>query len=249
MTEQLVGSYLSTITQDPQHGPRAFIDVQYLYNNAILSKIQLKQGQLYADNTLQTLYKIYITRSAIVKKILTSTVISLMLALSYANTAMAECSPLLNFERQPLTKTEKPINLCQQYQGKVILMVNTASKCGYTYQYEGLEELYRRYKERGLVVLGFPSNDFAGQEPGTAEQIESFCRLTFGVQFPMFDKTSVAAGTSDPLFKALAAAGGGYPEWNFHKYIIGRDGKLVASYASRTEPLGKDIVNTIEGLL
>jgi glutathione peroxidase len=161
----------------------------------------------------------------------------------------AECPPLLNFERQPLAKKEQLVNLCQQYQGKVILVVNTASKCGYTYQYDGLEELYRRYQARGLVVLGFPSNDFAGQEPGGSEQIESFCRLTYGVKFPMFEKSSVAAGTSDPLFKALAAAAGGYPEWNFHKYLIDRNGKLVASYPSRSEPLGKEIVATIEKLL
>ncbi len=102
----------------------------------------------------------------------------LSLAAFLPDAALAECSPLLNFERQPLAKKEQPVNLCQQYQGKVILMVNTASKCGYTYQYDGLEELYKRYQARGLVVLGFPSNDFAGQEPGSSEQIESFCRLT-----------------------------------------------------------------------
>lgn len=176
-------------------------------------------------------------------------ILLLLLALLPLRLNAAECSPLLNFERQPLAKKEPLVNLCQQYQGKVILLVNTASKCGYTYQYDGLEELYSRYQARGLVVLGFPSNDFAGQEPGSSEQIESFCRLTYGVKFPMFDKSSVAAGTSDPLFKALAAAGGGYPEWNFHKYLIDRDGKLVASYPSRSEPLGKDIVGAIEKLL
>lgn len=182
-------------------------------------------------------------------KILLPTLLSLFLVLLLPQVVLAECSPLLDFERQPLAKRERPVNLCQQYQGKVILVVNTASKCGYTYQYEGLEELYRRYGKRGLVVLGFPSNDFAGQEPGTAKEIQSFCRLTYGVKFPMFDKSNVAAGTSDPLFKALAAAGGGYPEWNFHKYLIGRDGRLVASYPSAAEPLGREMVGAIEKLL
>ncbi len=161
----------------------------------------------------------------------------------------AECAELLNFERQPLAKKEQVVNLCQAYQGKVILLVNTASKCGYTHQYEGLETLYRRYQAQGLVVLGFPSNDFSGQEPGTSEQIQEFCRLTYGVKFPMFEKSHVAAGTDDPLFKALAAASGSYPGWNFHKYLIGRDGKLVASYPSRSEPLGRDLVGAIEKLL
>ncbi len=177
------------------------------------------------------------------------TILLLLFGLLPLRLSAAECAELLNFERQPLAKKERVVNLCQQYQGKVILLVNTASKCGYTYQYDGLEELYSRYKGRGFVVLGFPSNDFSGQEPGTSEQIQEFCRLTYGVKFPMFEKSHVAAGTSDPLFKALAAASGSYPGWNFHKYLIGRDGKLVANYPSRSEPLAADLVNNIEKLL
>ncbi len=177
------------------------------------------------------------------------TILLLLFGMLPLRLSAAECSELLNFERQPLAKKESVVNLCQQYQGKVILLVNTASKCGYTYQYDGLEELYSHYQARGLVVLGFPSNDFSGQEPGNFEQIQAFCRLTYGVKFPMFEKSHVAAGTSDPLFKALAAASGSYPGWNFHKYLIGRDGKWVASYPSRSEPLAADLVNTIEKLL
>ena len=171
--------------------------------------------------------------------------------LSLPGTSFAEgklCSTLLNFEKQRLASDER-VNLCEAYQGKVILVVNTASKCGYTYQYDGLEKLYRQYGKQGLVVLGFPSNDFAGQEPGSEEQIQNFCRLTYGVKFPMFEKGSVAKGTDDPFYRALAKAAGEFPGWNFHKYLIDRDGNLVASYPSREKPLGKRIVSDIERLL
>lgn len=158
------------------------------------------------------------------------------------------CSKLLDFDRKPLADKGN-VNLCNEYQGKVIVVVNTASKCGYTYQYEGLEELYSRYKKDGLVVLGFPSNDFANQEPGDEKQIKSFCRLTYGVKFPMFAKTRVARGTDDPLYRALARAAGTYPAWNFHKYLIDREGRLVANYPSRSEPLGGDLEMAVKELL
>jgi glutathione peroxidase len=140
---------------------------------------------------------------------------------------------------------EKPQSLCQ-YSGKVVLVVNTASFCGFTPQYKGLEALYSRYKDKGLVVLGFPSNDFS-QEPKGNQQIADFCENTFGVKFPMFTKTSVAGAQAVPLYKQLAAqAGNRPPRWNFHKYLLGRDGKLVSSYASEVEPDSSAFVKDIE---
>lgn len=160
----------------------------------------------------------------------------------------ADCSPLLNVERKALL-TKKPVNLCSTYQGKVILVVNTASKCGFTYQYEGLEALYRQYKARGLVVLGFPSNDFANQEPANEAEISKFCKSTYGVEFPMFEKTAVAKGTTDPFYQALARQAKEYPSWNFHKYLIDRQGRLVGSFGSRVEPQGPELTRAIEKLL
>lgn len=158
-----------------------------------------------------------------------------------------DCPETLNFTMRTLAG-DQHINLCQEYLGKVVLVVNTASKCGYTYQYDGLEALYRKYKNKGLVVVGFPSNDFGGQEPGTEKQIQAFCRLTYGVEFPMFEKTRVTKFNADPFFKTLGSLAGEFPQWNFHKYILDRDGNLVASFSSKDEPQGKEIINTIEGL-
>lgn len=159
-----------------------------------------------------------------------------------------DCPETLNFSKRTLAG-KKNVNLCEEYLGKVIVVVNTASKCGYTYQYEGLEALYRKYKDKGLVVVGFPSNDFGGQEPGNEKQIQDFCRLTYGVEFPMFEKTSVSKYNAGPIYKTLAKISGEYPQWNFHKYILDREGKLVASFNSKVEPQGKKMLTTIEELL
>ncbi|MEM7430715.1 MAG: glutathione peroxidase [Pseudomonadota bacterium] len=145
--------------------------------------------------------------------------------------------------------SDEVINLNDEYAGKVVLVVNTASKCGNTYQYDGLEKLYQEYGDAGLVVLGFPSNDFLGQEPGTEEEIQSFCRLTYKVQFPMFEKTSVKKGNAHPLFDRLAADAGTYPTWNFHKYLIGRDGAVIREFSPRTEPYDEALVAEIETAL
>lgn len=158
------------------------------------------------------------------------------------------CPESLNFTKKTLVGDET-VNLCERYLGKVVLVINTASKCGYTYQYEGLEQLYKEYKDRGLVVLGFPSNDFGNQEPGDAKQIAAFCRLTYSVQFPMFEKTHVAKPNADPLYQSLGELAGEYPAWNFHKYILDREGKLVASFNSKVEPKSRKILDTIEKLL
>ena len=164
-----------------------------------------------------------------------------------AQGAPADCPPLLRHRFNRL-QTGEAQSLCQ-FRGKVLLIVNTASYCGYTHQYEGLEALYRKYEGRGLVVVGFPSNDFGGQEPGTNQEIAQFCRLTYGVQFPMFEKSSVTSVGTNPLFTSLGAATGVVPKWNFYKYLVDRDGKAIAGYASRTAPDDRQLVQQIERLL
>lgn len=144
---------------------------------------------------------------------------------------------------------DEVVNLGKAYSGKVVLVVNTASKCGNTPQYEGLESLYQEYQDAGLVVLGFPSNDFMGQEPGTEAEIQEFCRLTYSVKFPMFEKVSVKEGDAHPFYDQLAAASGTYPTWNFHKYLIGRDGKLIAQFSPRTQPYDETLLGSIKTAL
>lgn len=170
------------------------------------------------------------------------------LVVGAAEVAADPTAGLLDHDVRRLNSDEV-INLQEVYAGKVVLIVNTASKCAFTGQYEGLEALYAKYKDRGLVVLGFPSNDFGGQEPGTEKQIRDFCRLTYSVKFPMFAKTGVREGKADPLFRALAESAGRYPKWNFHKYLIGRDGQLVDNYLSITSPQSETLVGAIERLL
>jgi glutathione peroxidase len=135
------------------------------------------------------------------------------------------------------------------YAGKVLLVVNVASKCGLTPQYEGLEKLYAEKRDQGLVVLGFPANDFGAQEPGSSKEIKDFCELTYGVKFPMVEKTSVVPGKANPVFAQLEKMTGDAPEWNFHKYLIARDGKRAFSFSARTQPESKEVVNRIEELL
>lgn len=139
---------------------------------------------------------------------------------------------------------EKPQALCQ-YAGQVVVVVNTASFCGFTPQYKGLEALYAKYKDQGLVVLGFPSNDFS-QEPESNAKIADFCENTFGVKFPMFVKTTVRGGNALPLFKQLAEKTGTTPKWNFYKYIISRDGQQIQSFSAMTGPQDKSFVQAVE---
>jgi glutathione peroxidase len=161
--------------------------------------------------------------------------------------ASEACPQLLNYSFNRL-QTGQAESLCQ-YRGKVVLIVNTASYCGYTHQYEGLETLYRKYKSRGLVVVGFPSNDFGGQEPGSNKEIAEFCRLTYGVEFPMFEKSSVTSIKTNPLYAELLARTGQSPKWNFHKYLVDRDGKQVASFGTRVEPDNGELINAVERML
>jgi glutathione peroxidase len=158
----------------------------------------------------------------------------------------AACPAL--FDRQVDTLLGDRENLCQ-YAGKVVLVVNVASYCGYTPQYKGLQALYERFKSKGLVILGFPSNDFGEQEPGSAKDIADFCDRTYAVKFPMFAKTSVKQAGGSPFYDALAQATGERPKWNFHKYLIARDGRTIASFPSKIEPDSPEFVARVESLL
>ncbi|MDZ7804531.1 glutathione peroxidase [Thiohalophilus sp.] len=159
-----------------------------------------------------------------------------------------ECPAALDFSARTLNE-QQTINLCERYRHRVVLIVNTASKCAFTPQYEGLEALYARYRSQGLVVLGFPSNDFAHQEPGSEAEIRSFCRLTYGVQFPMFAKTRVREANADPLYAYLGRAAGEFPQWNFHKYLLDRQGRLVGSYPAQVRPDAPALIEQVEALL
>ncbi len=139
---------------------------------------------------------------------------------------------------------EKPQALCQ-YAGQVVVVVNTASYCGFTSQYKGLEALFAKYKDRGLVLLGFPSNDFS-QEPDSNAKIADFCENTFGVKFPMFAKSKVQGSDALPLFKQLTEQTGSAPRWNFYKYVISRDGQHIKSFSSMTGPQDKSFVAEVE---
>jgi len=163
-----------------------------------------------------------------------------------ASRAAADCPALLQHTFRTL-QTGESQSLCQ-FQGKVLLIVNTASYCGFTQQYEGLEALYRKYRDRGLVVVGFPSNDFS-QEPGSNKEIAEFCRTTYGVQFPMFEKTSVAKLAQSPLYADLARATGQAPKWNFHKYVVDRSGRPVATFGSAVAPDARELTSLLVKLL
>lgn len=175
-------------------------------------------------------------------------VLAVLLGLCLPAGAEPACPPLLD-HRLPRLQDEAPVDLCQ-YAGRVVLVVNTASQCGYTPQYQGLEALQRRFGPRGLVVLGFPSNDFGAQEPGNAAEIASFCQNQFDVRFPMFAKTVVRPGPQrSPLYAELARRSGRDPGWNFHKYLVARDGQRVQSFASAVEPQDPAFVKELERLL
>lgn len=178
----------------------------------------------------------YMRRSLVSRRMILGQLVAGSVAVLLSTSAVANCPPSLDFSKRRLAR-DTEVNLCQAYKGQVVLIVNTASRCGFTYQYDGLEALYRQYRDQGFVVLGFPSNDFGAQEPGSETQIQHFCRTTFGVEFPMFEKIRVAEPHADPLFKALAQqANGDYPRWNFHKYLLDRRGQLVGSFSSQIEP-------------
>lgn len=165
--------------------------------------------------------------------------------------AKAEEAGLLSHKMNSLAG--KPVDL-SQYQGKVVLIVNVASKCGYTPQYEGLQQLSTKYKDKGLVVLGFPCNQFGKQEPGTAQEIADFCKQSYGVTFDMFEKIDVNGKNAAPLYKQLTSKAvspkdPGDVKWNFEKFLIGRDGKVAGRFRSKTEPMSDELVKAIDAEL
>lgn len=163
-----------------------------------------------------------------------------------AQAASKFCPASLDFKLTTLQG--QATNLCR-YSGQVVLVVNTASYCAFTQQYAGLEALYRKDRPRGLVVLGFPSNDFGSQEPGSNKEVANFCRMTYGVQFPMFAKSRVKGAQANPVFTRLIALTGKSPQWNFHKYLISRDGKTVQSFDSAIAPEDKQFQASVERML
>jgi glutathione peroxidase len=160
-------------------------------------------------------------------------------------------STIYDFEARQMNGTTVPL---EQYRGKALLIVNTASACGFTPQFGGLEALHEKYGQRGLAVMGFPCNQFGSQDPGSNEEIASFCQLNYGVTFPMMAKIDVNGPTADPLFKWLTAEAPGILgskaiKWNFTKFLVGKDGQLIKRYAPNDKPedMAKDIEAALAG--
>jgi len=161
--------------------------------------------------------------------------------------AVERKAPMSLFEITLNTLDGKPQSLAA-YKGKVVLAVNVASECGYTPQYAGLQKLYAEQKDRGLVILGFPCNQFGGQEPGTAAQIGTFCQKNYGVTFPLFEKLNVKGASQAPLYQFLTAKHG-EPAWNFHKYLVGKDGQVIQAFSSKVAPDSAELKAAIEAAL
>lgn len=158
---------------------------------------------------------------------------------------------VLDFTVRSIDGTDVPLS---SYRGKVLLLVNVASQCGYTPQYKDLEALFRRYRDQGFMVLGFPANNFGEQEPGTDEEIREFCTATYGVTFDMFSKISVKGDDQHPLYRFITTQGGdstvtGEVKWNFQKYLVGRDGRVLGRYLSRVKPLSDELTGAVEKAL
>ena len=180
------------------------------------------------------------------RRTLTAALLATTLSLVGGNLAMAETAHDFSFDS--IDGDALPMS---QYKGKAVLVVNTASFCGYTPQYEGLQSLWSEYKDKGLVVLGVPSNDFGAQEPGTAEEIKDFCEANFDVDFPLTAKAVVKGGSAHSFYKWAAAEKGAEnaPRWNFHKYLVAPDGSLVDAFPSRVEPMSQELVSAVEAHL
>ena len=165
---------------------------------------------------------------------------------------MATSAFAANLSAIPFKDAEGKKHTLKEYEGKVVLVVNVASKCGLTPQYEALEALYREHKDEGLVILGFPCNDFNGQEPGTIEEIQTFCKGTYDVTFPIMDKISVKGDDQHKLYEALTGEKGAFPgdvAWNFGKFLIGRDGKPIARFEPKTTPDSPEVTAAVEKAL
>ena len=175
--------------------------------------------------------------------------LSLLLPLFLLQSILMGTSPIYEV---PLKDIGGRDTTLAQYEGKVLLIVNVASKCGLTKQYTGLEALYQKYREQGLVVLGFPCNQFGNQEPGTNEEIQAFCSREFNVTFPMFDKIEVNGPERAPLYDLLAGENSPYPgkiKWNFGKFLIGKDGTIVNRFTPKTAPESDEVIAAIEAAL
>jgi glutathione peroxidase len=155
--------------------------------------------------------------------------------------------PMSFFDLKTQSLDGKPVDL-SSYKGKVLLVVNTASECGFTPQYEGLEKLHEEMQAKGVVVLGFPSNDFGGQEPGSAEQIQTFCQTRFGVKFPLMSKVKTKGDGQSPIYQFLSEKHGA-PKWNFHKYVVGKDGEVKQAFPSATKPESPELRKALESAL
>ena len=170
-----------------------------------------------------------------------------LLNLPFAVAAPKQISSIYSFSAKTITGQEQKLSA---YQGQVALIVNVASLCGYTDQYRGLQQLYLKYKDRGFVILGFPSNDFGEQEPGSDTEIKNFCTGRFGVTFPLFSKTHIIGTEKNPIYDYLTHQGPAHEvEWNFEKFLIGRDGKLLRRFLSKVEPDDKELIQAIEAAL
>lgn len=177
--------------------------------------------------------------------------LSILLALAAATASAAAETSIYSFVMDDIDG--KPVRL-ETFKGKVLLVVNTASQCGLTPQYEGLQALYEKYRDRGLVILGFPANNFRGQEPGSNEEIKEFCSVKYGVEFPMFSKISVLGEDIHPLYAYLTSGAGnaglaGDITWNFEKFLFDRNGRVSARFVPRTKPDSEEVVKAIEALL
>jgi glutathione peroxidase len=174
---------------------------------------------------------------------------SLILTLALGLAALA---PAMDLQTIPLKDIDGKDTSLKAYEGKVVLVVNVASKCGLTKQYTALEALYDKYKDQGFVILGFPCNDFKGQEPGTEEEIKTFCSTKYDVSFPLFGKVKVLGADRHPLYEALTGEKGAFPgdvAWNFGKFLIGKDGKPLSRFEPRTTPDDASVVSAIEAAL
>jgi glutathione peroxidase len=172
-----------------------------------------------------------------------------LLAALFTATAMSAASSVFDIKVNDIKGDEVSLGA---YRGKVLLIVNVASKCGYTRQYTGLEALYAKYKDEGLVVLGFPCNQFGGQEPGNDADIAEFCSTKFKVTFPLFSKIEVNGPDREPLYEFLAGEGAKFPgriSWNFNKFLVGRDGQVISRHESNVAPESAELVKAIEAAL
>jgi len=176
--------------------------------------------------------------------------LAILIIFSLMSITTADTDSVYNFSPTTIDGEETSLN---QYNGKVLLIVNTASECGFTPQYEGLQALYEKYQDQGLIVLGFPANNFGGQEPGSDEEIKQFCTVNFDVSFPLFSKVSVKGEDQHPLFSYLTTASNpdftGEIKWNFEKFLIDKEGKLVRRFRSDTTPKSNSILKAIESTL